>query len=102
MSLEEVFKTFSGGHSDMDGRTFVKVCKDCGLYDKKFIQTNADLIFTKVKERQTRKITFEQFKIALQQIADLKKSSIGRRNGGHHQHFWSHILRDKDGGCSIL
>jgi len=57
----------------MDGRTFVKVCKDCGLYDKKFIQTNADLIFTKVKERQSRKITFEQFKIALQQIADLKK-----------------------------
>jgi len=68
-----VFKSFTGNQPEMDGRTFVKVCKDCNLYDKKFTQTNADLIFTKIKDRQARKITYAQFESALKQVAELKK-----------------------------
>lgn len=32
----------------MDGKNFSKLCKDCGLIDKKFTLTDADLTFSKV------------------------------------------------------
>jgi len=38
-SLHAVYNSFTGSQPEMDGRTFVKVCKDSNLYDKKFIQT---------------------------------------------------------------
>ena len=32
----------------LDGKNFSKLCKDCGLIDKKFTATDADLTFSKV------------------------------------------------------
>ena len=32
----------------MDGKNFSKLCKDCGIIDKKFSLTDADLTFSKV------------------------------------------------------
>lgn len=48
-SLAGIFKKFSGGKSEMDGKSFVKVVKDSGLLDKKLTATDVDLIFAKVK-----------------------------------------------------
>lgn len=42
----------------MDGKTFAKLTKDCGLLDKKLTPTDVDLIFAKVKDKTARKITF--------------------------------------------
>lgn len=33
----------------MDGKNFSKLCKDCGIVDKKFTLTDADLTFSKVR-----------------------------------------------------
>jgi len=43
----------------MEGKTFAKVAKDCGLLDKKLTATDIDLIFAKVKPKAERRITFE-------------------------------------------
>ena len=56
----------------MDGARFAKFAKDCGLVDKQLIATDVDLIFTKVKTKGQRCISFEQFCTALQQIATKK------------------------------
>jgi len=43
----------------MEGKTFAKVAKDCGLLDKKLTATDVDLIFAKVKAKAERRITFD-------------------------------------------
>jgi len=58
-SLEEVFKTFSQGAPEMDGKTFAKMAKDCKVLNKKCTNTDIDLIFAKVKERSARKINYQ-------------------------------------------
>ena len=68
--LEDTFKEFctgkitgvsSGGYVDMDGKTFAKLWKDCGLVNKKFTNTSIDIIFSKVKIKGERKIEYPQF-----------------------------------------
>lgn len=55
-SLEDVFKSFcafgSGkdGAAMMDGAKFAKFCRDMKLLDKKFTQTDVDIIFSKCKQ----------------------------------------------------
>jgi hypothetical protein len=58
-NLEQVFNTYNGKEKTMEGKTFAKVAKDCGLIDKKFTATDVDLIFAKVKPKAERRITFE-------------------------------------------
>jgi len=76
MSAQNVFKSFTGDQPEMDGRTFVKFCKDSGLFDKVMTQTDADLIFTKIKGKGARKITFVEFEAGLAAIAEKKKISV--------------------------
>lgn len=72
-SLDEVFHGFTNGQSEMENKTLVKVCKDCGLMDAKHLtSTDIDLIFAKVKAKGARKITFDQFLQALELIAHKK------------------------------
>eukprot|EP01069_Polyplicarium_translucidae_P004212 Polyplicarium_translucidae@DN2526_c0_g1_i3.p2 len=47
--LEEIFKEFTKGGDLLDGRGYVKMCKDSKLLDKKFTQVDVDLIFSKAK-----------------------------------------------------
>ena len=56
----------------MEGKTLVKVAKDCCLLDKHFTTTDIDLIFAKVKTKGAKKITFQQFTSALELIAAKK------------------------------
>jgi DNA-binding phage protein len=70
-SLQQVFTSFANG-KEMDGKTFAKLCKDCALLDKKLTTTDVDLIFAKIKDKTARKITFDQFKNGVSQIATKK------------------------------
>lgn len=73
MSLQEVFEKFTHGAAAMDGRTFVKLCKDCKVFCKLYTTTDADLIFAKVKQKGTKTITAAEFEQAIQLIAEKKK-----------------------------
>jgi len=77
--VEGVFYIFCGAErSEMDGKSFVKFCKDCNLVDKKLTETTVDLIFssTKVKAKGHRFIDFEQFEVALEHICERKGMSM--------------------------
>ena len=56
----------------MDGKGFVKLCKDCELVDESLTLIDADLIFAKVVSRGHRRIILRQFKEALRLIAERK------------------------------
>ncbi|XP_043094981.1 tubulin polymerization-promoting protein family member 2 [Puntigrus tetrazona] len=79
VSLEDVetaFRKFAV-HGDskatgkeMNGKNFVKLCKDCKVIDGKSVtSTDVDIIFSKVKAKSARVITFEQFTQAMAELA---------------------------------
>ncbi|OEH79559.1 tubulin polymerization-promoting protein family member 2 [Cyclospora cayetanensis] len=73
MSVQAVFDQFTHNCASMDGRTFVKVCKDCKIFCKLYTTTDADLIFAKVKQKGAKTISPAEFEQALQLIAEKKK-----------------------------
>ncbi|KAL8275131.1 hypothetical protein Esti_001010 [Eimeria stiedai] len=73
MSLQSIFDSFTHGAAAMDGRTFVKVCKDCKVFCKLYTTTDADLIFAKVKQKGAKTITESEFEQAMQLTAEKKK-----------------------------
>merc|ERR1719221_2448502 len=74
--LEQVFAAFADGKPDMDGKTFVKLCKDCKLLDKKLTATDVDLIFAKVAPKGQRRISLMHFDAALQHLATKKATPL--------------------------
>uniref|UniRef100_A0A0G4HSQ7 EF-hand domain-containing protein n=1 Tax=Chromera velia CCMP2878 TaxID=1169474 RepID=A0A0G4HSQ7_9ALVE len=74
--LHQKFLSFTARSDEIDGRTWVKFCRDCRLFDKKFSQTDADLMFAKVKPKGGRKVGFADFGILLDQVAAKKKCSV--------------------------
>src|SRR4028119_1718809 len=70
-TLQGVFQTFAQG-KEMDGKTFAKLTKDCNLLDKKLTTTDVDLVFAKIKDKAARKITYDQFKAGVAQMATKK------------------------------
>lgn len=73
--VEGVFYNFCGaGRCDMDGKSFLKMCRDCKLLDKKLTETDIDLIFTnkKVKQQGQRCIDFDQWEVAMEFLAQKK------------------------------
>jgi hypothetical protein len=71
-TLEDIFKSYNNGKSEMANKDFAKLNKDCKLLDKKYTSTDVDLVFTKVKDKTAKVISFDQFKEALKQIAAKK------------------------------
>ncbi|XP_028673092.1 tubulin polymerization-promoting protein-like isoform X1 [Erpetoichthys calabaricus] len=75
--LEEAFRKFAV-HGDtratgreLNGKNWSKLCKDCGIIDGKNVTiTDVDIVFSKVKNKSGRTITYEQFKEALQELAE--------------------------------
>ena len=53
----------------MDGREFVKFCKDSKMLTKKVTTTDVDITFAKYKDKGGRKITFPQFKDCVMALA---------------------------------
>eukprot|EP00741_Cyanophora_paradoxa_P019559 tig00021127_g18881.t1 len=77
--LKSIFVTFASfgagnaGATTMDNARFAKFCKDTKIVDTKYTTTSIDIIFNKVKKVKTeRRINFEEFKHALEEIAKEK------------------------------
>lgn len=75
-TLKQVFQSYNGKETTMDGKSFAKLAKDTKLIDKKLTTTDVDLIFAKVKDKAARRITFKQFLNGLQQFADKKSKDV--------------------------
>ncbi|XP_022064024.1 tubulin polymerization-promoting protein isoform X1 [Acanthochromis polyacanthus] len=78
-ALEESFRRFAihgdtrATGKDMHGKNWSKLCKDCGVIDGKNITlTDVDIVFSKVKKKSCRTITFDEFKMALGELARKK------------------------------
>ncbi|XP_029008639.1 tubulin polymerization-promoting protein family member 2 [Betta splendens] len=55
---------------EMNGKNFAKLCKDCHIIDGKNVTTtDVDIVFSKVKVKSARVITFEQFAQAMAELA---------------------------------
>ncbi|XP_008057243.1 tubulin polymerization-promoting protein [Carlito syrichta] len=75
-ALEEAFRRFAV-HGDtratgkeMHGKNWSKLCKDCQVIDGRNVTvTDVDIVFSKIKGKSCRTITFEQFKEALEELA---------------------------------
>ncbi|XP_058502928.1 tubulin polymerization-promoting protein isoform X1 [Solea solea] len=78
-ALEESFRRFAihgdtrATGKEMHGKNWSKLCKDCGVIDGKNITlTDVDIVFSKVKKKSSRNITFDEFKVALGELARKK------------------------------
>uniref|UniRef100_A0A3P9MAI9 Tubulin polymerization promoting protein n=2 Tax=Oryzias latipes TaxID=8090 RepID=A0A3P9MAI9_ORYLA len=78
-ALEESFRRFAihgdtrATGKDMHGKNWSKLCKDCGVIDGKNITlTDVDIVFSKVKKKTCRTITYDEFKVALGELARKK------------------------------
>ncbi|KAG7223687.1 hypothetical protein INR49_015412 [Caranx melampygus] len=64
---------------EMNGKNFAKLCKDCHIIDGKNITTtDVDIVFSKVKAKSVRVITFEQFTQALTELAPKRFKGISK------------------------
>ncbi|KAL4613067.1 tubulin polymerization-promoting protein family member 3-like [Arapaima gigas] len=55
---------------EMNGKNWAKLCKDCKIVDGKNITgTDVDIVFSKVKAKTARVITYEEFQKALEELA---------------------------------
>ncbi|XP_073781697.1 tubulin polymerization-promoting protein isoform X2 [Danio rerio] len=75
-ALEESFRRFAihgdtrATGKEMNGKNWSKLCKDCGVIDGKTITlTDVDIVFSKVKIKSARTITYSQFREALAELA---------------------------------
>ncbi|XP_043921062.1 tubulin polymerization-promoting protein [Protopterus annectens] len=75
-ALEEAFRKFAiHGETrslgrEMNGKNWSKLCRDCYVIDGKNVTTtDVDIVFTKVKVKTSRTITFDQFKDAIGELA---------------------------------
>ncbi|XP_035174804.1 tubulin polymerization-promoting protein-like [Oxyura jamaicensis] len=75
-ALEESFRKFAihgdtrATGKEMHGKNWSKLCKDCHVIDGKNVTvTDVDIVFSKIKGKSSRTITFEQFKEALQELS---------------------------------
>ncbi|XP_062255086.1 tubulin polymerization-promoting protein isoform X2 [Platichthys flesus] len=78
-ALEESFRRFAihgdtrATGKELHGKNWSKLCKDCAVIDGKNITlTDVDIVFSKVKKKSCRTITFDEFKVALGELARKK------------------------------
>ena len=74
-SLQDIFKSFANGKSEMESKQFSKLVKECKLIDKKFTNNDVDIVFAKVKVKGLKTITFGDFERALEEIAKKKQTT---------------------------
>jgi len=66
------FEMFCGQHSRMDNKSFAKLCRDCSLLDSKFRDRDADVVFASVVLHGQRRISLQQFEMAMREIGRRK------------------------------
>jgi len=67
-----VFQTYCGGDGKFEARDLRKLCQDCCLFDRKFKQTDLDVIFSSAKAKGKNTINFEAFKACIKGVAKKK------------------------------
>eukprot|EP00747_Dinoflagellata_sp_TGD_P178900 gnl/TRDRNA2_/TRDRNA2_28786_c0_seq1.p1 gnl/TRDRNA2_/TRDRNA2_28786_c0~~gnl/TRDRNA2_/TRDRNA2_28786_c0_seq1.p1 ORF type:complete len:325 (+),score=52.30 gnl/TRDRNA2_/TRDRNA2_28786_c0_seq1:126-1100(+) len=67
--LSRVFFEFGGASGGLDGKSFLKLCKDCELVDKSFTSADVDLIFAKSVPKGQRRLNVVQLEAALVMVA---------------------------------
>ncbi|XP_026234012.1 tubulin polymerization-promoting protein family member 3 isoform X2 [Anabas testudineus] len=74
--LLEAFKKFAihgdtkATGKELNGKNWAKLCKDCKIIDGKNVTgTDVDIVFSKVKQKTSRVITFDEFHRALEELA---------------------------------
>ncbi|KAK2815931.1 hypothetical protein Q5P01_026398 [Channa striata] len=66
---------------EMNGKNFAKMCKDCHIIDGKNVTTtDVDIVFSKVKAKSARVITFEQFTQALTELAPKRFKGVSQED----------------------
>eukprot|EP00961_Rhodomonas_salina_P009324 126729-Rhodomonas_salina.3 len=71
--LRQVFKYYcEAGKKVMDSARLAKLTRDCKLLDQELTATDVDLFFVKVKAREEKRISYEQFLIILSMFAAKK------------------------------
>ena len=91
-TLEEVFIGFTGGKKEMSNKEFIKCTKDSGLICKAFSTNDVDILFSKVKTKTSKVLSYDQFLTALKEIAIKKKVDVSvieeklKSTGGPHFH----------------
>ncbi|MBN3321046.1 TPPP3 protein, partial [Atractosteus spatula] len=77
--LQEAFRKFAihgdtkATGKEMNGKNWAKLCKDCKIIDGKHVtSTDVDIVFTKVKAKTARVITYDEFHKALEELAPKK------------------------------
>nr|XP_004672419.1 tubulin polymerization-promoting protein family member 2 [Jaculus jaculus] len=72
---EKTFRQFaafgesSSSGTEMNNKNFSKLCRDCGIMDNKAVtSTDVDIVFSKVKAKSARTITFQQFQEAMKEL----------------------------------
>ncbi|OCT82241.1 tubulin polymerization-promoting protein family member 3-like [Xenopus laevis] len=75
-SLEDSFHKFAiygdtkATGQEMTGKNWAKLCKNCKVTDGKSVtSTDVDIVFSKVKAKSARVITFEEFRKALEELS---------------------------------
>ncbi|KAK5873470.1 hypothetical protein PBY51_018507 [Eleginops maclovinus] len=76
MELLAAFRKFAvhgdtkASGKELNGKNWAKLCKDCKITDGKNVSsTDVDIVFSKVKQKTSRVITYEEFQTALQELA---------------------------------
>ncbi|KAM5235249.1 tubulin polymerization-promoting protein family member 2 [Ctenodactylus gundi] len=64
-----VFGDSSSSGTEMTNKNFSKLCKDCNIMDGKTVtSTDVDIVFSKVKAKNARTITYLQFQDAMKEL----------------------------------
>eukprot|EP00879_Flechtneria_rotunda_P020781 GHRR01021876.1.p1 GENE.GHRR01021876.1~~GHRR01021876.1.p1 ORF type:complete len:196 (+),score=54.06 GHRR01021876.1:2350-2937(+) len=91
-AIYTAFASFGSSQTcvEMEGKNFIKLCKDTKLLSKALTTTDLDIIYTKAKAKGARKITWTEFLKALDLVAEKKGCSfdevvnhvVGHGSGG--------------------
>jgi len=73
--VEDVFEAFAG--KDMDGREFMKFCKDNSLIGRGFTKADVDMTFAKMVPKGKRRMDFVMFQDACRLIAQKRSQTNG-------------------------
>ena len=73
--MQGIFKSFAGGKNEMESKQFSKLVKECKLIDKKFTINDVDIVFSKVKVKGQKTISYSDFERAIDEIAKKKGTS---------------------------
>jgi len=79
--LYQLFQDYNlfGGRGDalnMDGRGFVKLCKEKGLLIRPLTVTDADMVFAAVRKAPRKTISFNEFCVAIAKLVERSQGSL--------------------------